>query len=138
MSTPALPTPADAFNLLSTQVHQTAFFGKMASQYGIEPQTEKEAQDLFEMAGNLRAAGVNVSAPAAMAEPSSPIEKAAQQLATELGQNPAEAANEQAIKSACAQLAQDPSFYNAVLSLKADEAEKIAAQLGGNQPQAQA
>lgn len=130
MSTPALPTPEDAFTLLSTQVHQQAFFGKLAS-YGIEPQTEKEANDLFEMAGNLRAAGVNVSAPAVAAEPTSPIEKAAQQLAGEMGQNPAQDAHDQALKSACAQLAQDPNVYNAVLSLKADEAEKLAAQLSG-------
>jgi len=135
MSTPTLPTPDEAFALLSAQVHQQAFFGKLA-QAGISPQTEKEASDLLQMAGNLRAAGYDAAQPAPASQTDSPITKAAEKLATQLGQDPAAANRDHAIKSACAQLAQDPNVYNAVLSLKADEAEKLAAQLGGEQAQA--
>ena len=52
-NTQALPDAADAYNQLFDGVHAQVFLGKLAS-YGIQPTTEKEAADLFALAGQLR------------------------------------------------------------------------------------
>lgn len=128
-NTQALPNPADAYNQLFNDVHAQVFLGKLAS-YGIQPTTEKEAADLFALAGQLR----HVDGPEKQAATQSRFGGAVAALDSVLGQSPAgrqqqAVASGQAIKQAAAELMQDPGVYNAVLSLKAHEAAILA---GGN------
>ena len=128
-NTQALPNPADAYNQLFNDVHAQVFLGKLAS-YGIQPTTEKEAADLFALAGQLR----HVDGPEKQAASQSRFGGAVSALDSVLGQSPAgqqqqAAVYGQAIKQAAAELMQDPGVYNAVLALKAHEAAILA---GGN------
>lgn len=128
-NTQALPNPADAYNHLFDDVHAQVFLGKLAS-YGIQPTTEKEAADLFALAGQLR----HVDGPEKQAASQSRFGGAVSALNSVLGQSAVgqqqqAAVYGQAIKQAAAELMQDPSVYNAVLSLKAHEAAILA---GGN------
>lgn len=121
-----LPDPADAYNQLFDGVHAQVFLGKLAS-YGIQPSTEKEAADLFTLAGRLR----HVDGPEKQAADQSRFGGAVSALDSVLGDTPEgrqqSAANGQrAIKQAAAELMRDPSVYNAVLSLKAHEAAVLA------------
>jgi hypothetical protein len=121
-----LPDPAVAYNQLFDGVHAQVFLGKLAS-YGIQPTTEKEAADLFMLAGRLR----HVDGPEKQAATQSRFGGAVSALDSVLGNTPEGrqqfAANGQrAIKQAAAELMQDPSVYNAVLSLKAYEAAVLA------------
>jgi hypothetical protein len=125
-NTQALPNPAEAYNQLFDGVHAQVFLGKLAS-YGIQPTTEKEAADLFALAGQLR----HVDSPEKQAAAQSRFGGAVSALDSVLGSTPmaqqqAAAIGGQAIKQAAAELAQDPSVYNAVLSLKAHEAAILA------------
>ena len=122
----SLPNPQDAYNQLYSDVHTEVFLGKLAS-YGIQPTTEKEAADLFAIAGQLR----HVDGPEKQAADQSRFGGASNALGTIINQTPAgqqqaAASHQHAIKSAAAQLAQDPSIYNAVLSLKVAEAAVLA------------
>ena len=54
----SLPDPQDAYNQLYRGVHAEVFLGKLAS-YGIQPTTEKEAADLFAIAGQLNPESCN-------------------------------------------------------------------------------
>tara|TARA_Y100000310_G_scaffold247207_1_gene252752 strand:+ start:1087 stop:1506 length:420 start_codon:yes stop_codon:yes gene_type:complete len=131
-----LPEPADAYNNLFEGVHANVFFGKLAN-HGFQPQSEKEAADLLQLAGRLRhvdetekAANANRSR---FAGPTNALDNVMEGAG--LGNaGAAQASNEegQAIKSAAAQLAREPVFYNSVLSLKAHEAAVLAQQNGGN------
>lgn len=121
-----LPSPEDAYTQLFDGVHSQVFFGKLAS-HGIQPTTEKEAQDLFNLAGRLR----HVDGPEKQAETQSRFGGAISALDSVLGNTPEGrqriAANgRQAVKQAAAELMQDPGVYNAVLSLKAQEAALLA------------
>jgi len=122
----SLPNPQDAYNQLYSDVHTEVFLGKLAS-YGIQPTTEKEAADLFAIAGQLR----HVDGPEKQAADQSRFGGASDALGTIMNQTPAgqqqaAASHQHAIKSAAAQLSQDPSVYNAVLSLKLADAAALA------------
>jgi|GEM_PF-3630859 len=122
----ALPNPAEAYQQLFDNVHAQVFLGKLAS-YGIQPTTEKEATDLFELAGQLR----HVDGAEKQAANYSRFEGAVSALDSVLGASPAAAQQQvavhnQAIKQAAAELAADASVYNAVLSVKAAEAAILA------------
>tara|TARA_R110000751_G_scaffold307791_1_gene431607 strand:- start:346 stop:744 length:399 start_codon:yes stop_codon:yes gene_type:complete len=122
----SLPNPQDAYNQLYSDVHTEVFLGKLAS-YGIQPTTEKEAADLFAIAGQLR----HVDGPEKQAADQSRFGGASNALGTIMNQTPAgqqqaAASHQHAIKSAAAQLSQDPSVYNAVLSLKLADAATLA------------
>ena len=121
-----LPDPRDAYNKLYQDVHAEVFLGKLAS-YGIQPTTEKEAADLFAIAGQLR----DVEGSEKQAADQSRFGGASDALGTIMNQTPAGqqqaiVANQQAVKHAVDQLSEDPSIYNAVLSLKAAEAAVLA------------
>ena len=121
-----LPDPRDAYNKLYQDVHAEVFFGKLAS-YGIQPTTEKEAADLFAIAGQLR----DVPDSEKQAADQSRFGVAAEALGTIVNQTPAGQqqaafAQQQAVKQAVDQLSQDPSIYNSVLSLKVAEAAVMA------------
>jgi hypothetical protein len=131
-----LPQPADAYNHLFEGVHANVFFGKLAN-HGFQPQSEKEAADLLELAGRLR--HVDETEKAASAEHSrfGVATDALNGIMSDAGlgnTKVAQAHNEesQAIKAAAYQLANDPAIYNSVLSLKAHEAAVLAQQNGGN------
>lgn len=119
MSENQLPNPADAYNQLFDNVHAQVFLSKLAS-YGIQPTTDKEAMDLFALAGHLR----HVDNPVKQAADQSRFSGAVEALSSVTNQSPA--IREGAIKQAAAELMQDPSVYNAVLSLKAYEASALA------------
>lgn len=121
-----LPDPADAYNQLFDGVHAQVFLGKLAS-YGIQPSTEKEAADLFTLAGRLR----HVDGPEKQAADQSRFGGAVTALDSVLGNTPegrqqSAVEGQQAIKLAAAELMQDSGVYNAVLSLKAHEAAVLA------------
>jgi hypothetical protein len=125
-NTQALLNPAVAYDQLFNNVHAQVFLGKLAS-YGIQPTTEKEAADLFALAGQLR----HVDGPEKQAAAQSRFGGAVSALdsvldSTPMAQRQASAIGANAIKQAAAELAQDPSVYNAVLSLKAHEAAILA------------
>ena len=131
-----LPDPAEAYNNLFEGVHANVFFGKLAN-HGFQPQSEKEAADLLQLAGRLRHVDENEKAASI---DQSRFEGPAQALdgilsGAGLGEVKAAKAYDEethAIKAAAAQLAQEPLFYNSVLSLKAHEAAVLAQQNGGN------
>mgnify|MGYP003681252876 CR=1 FL=1 len=108
----SLPNPQDAYNQLFHNVHAEVFFGKLAS-YGIQATTEKEAADAEKQAAESSRFGGAVSALNNITtQPTTPAQRYQ--------------AQGQAIKQAASQLAQDPSIYNAVISLKAHEAAVLA------------
>ena len=121
----ALPELETAYNNLFEGVHANVFFGKLAN-HGIEPQNEKEAADLLELAGRLRGVD-NEEKEAGDSRFANPVGA----LSDVLGETPqgkqAPAQEEaQAYKQAAAALAQEPVFYNSVLALKANEAAILA------------
>ena len=121
----ALPEVGEAYNNLFEGVHANVFFGKLAN-HGIEPQNEKEAADLLELAGRLRGVD-NEEKEAGDSRFANPVGA----LSDVLGETPqgrlAQAQEEaQAYKQAAAALAQEPVFYNSVLALKANEAAILA------------
>ena len=125
-NTQALPDPADAYRQLFDGVHAQVFLGKLAS-YGIQPTTEKEAVDLFALAGRLR----HVDGAEKHAAAQSRFSGAVSSLDSVLDASSATAqqqfaVRDQAIKQAAYELARDPGVYNAVLSLKAAEAALLA------------
>lgn len=125
----SLPDPADAYNQLFEGVHANVFFGKLAN-HGFQPQSEKEAADLLQLAGRLRHVEDNEKAASASQSRFGGAVGALDQAMGVSAQS-AELAESQAIKAAAAQLAEDPAIYNSVLSLKAAEAA-VLAQQGGN------
>jgi hypothetical protein len=136
-----LPNPEQAYNHLFDTVHGQVFFGKLA-EAGFAPTTQKEAQDMLELAGKLRLAEEDPQVKQAAAA-ASPLSQAANALDGVLTQNGMDgqlkqaAAVEQdtALKQAVGHLLQDRDVYNSVLALKAAEAEQIAADIGLTQPQ---
>tara|TARA_R100000005_G_C4863577_1_gene123674 strand:- start:175 stop:573 length:399 start_codon:yes stop_codon:yes gene_type:complete len=116
-----LPDVGEAYNNLFEGVHANIFFGKLA-QAGIQPQNEKEAADLIELAEKLRGVNDNEKQ-AGDSRFSGPVNA----LGAVIGETPqgqqAQAIEEaQSIKAAAAELAKEPVFYNSVLALKAHEA----------------
>lgn len=126
----ALPELETAYNNLFEGVHANVFFGKLAN-HGIDPQNEKEAADLLELAGRLRGVD-NEEKEAGDSRFANPVGA----LSEVLGETPqgkqAQAQEEaQAYKQAAAALAQEPVFYNSVLALKANEAAILASSQNG-------
>jgi hypothetical protein len=138
----ALPEPQQAFDTLFQNVHANVFFTKLA-QFGYQPVNEKEASDLLELAGKLRAAEQAAQIKQA-SSPDSPIAAANRDLDRVLAQQGLDAGVKQAsaqehnvaISQAAAQLSADPAIYNAVLSIKAAEAEQVAEALNLRNTQA--
>lgn len=126
-SNQALPNPDDAYSHLFQNIHAQVFLGKLASEYGIQPATEKEATDLFEIAAQLR----GHDNPVKQAADQSRFGDAASALnsvlqSTPEGQQKLAYTQDYAVKQAAAALMQDPAVYNSVLSLKAEEAAQLA------------
>ena len=121
----ALPELETAYNNLFEGVHANVFFGKLAN-HGIDPQNEKEAADLLELAGRLRGVD-NEEKEAGDSRFANPVGALNSVLSETPQGRQAQAQEEaQAYKQAAAALAQEPVFYNSVLALKANEAAILA------------
>jgi len=121
----SLPDPQAAYSHLFDNVHSQVFFGKLAS-FGIQPTTDKEASDLFELAARLRHVDTEKQASS-----ESRYGGALQALDQTLGRSPEgqqqkAAAQQQAVKQAAANLMEEEGIYNAVLALKAQEAATLS------------
>ena len=112
-----LPAYQDAYQHLTNNVRAQVLFGRMAS-YGIEPQNFKEAQDLYEIAGKMRAVRESQEK---VAMDQSRFSESTDALNQYLGFSPNYSQPQEqamAIKQAAAELMQDPAIYNSVLSLR--------------------
>lgn len=108
---------ADAsYNVLVAQVHAPVFFNKLASVYGIVPQTQEEARDLLLLAADTRNAHEQQQVKQASARGTFYAE-ARRDLSTVLGtaglQQPVE--DRTHIKQAAAAAAQNPLIAEAAL-----------------------
>lgn len=127
-----LPDPQVAYNTLFDGIHQQVFFNKLAS-HGYSPQNEKEATEMLELAGKLRFVEDEEEK---IASDESRVSGASQALDNVLGIGGGQAKAQEealAIKQAAAAIAEDPTFYNSVLSLKAAEAAAMAEQMAPQQ-----
>jgi|SRR5262245_7914803 len=128
-----LPDFDSAYATIFDGVHQQVFFQKLAS-FGRFPQSQEQAVVMLKLAGDLRSAEEELVAKQA-ADAADPYLAALNDLhglAGGGGQPATATAELHAMKAAADELAGDPTFYNAVLSLKAEEADRVARQLGYN------
>lgn len=133
MSANLLPDPQAAYDHLFQGVHQRVFFQKLANA-GYACDSPQQAGYLLDLAGRLRlaneehavktASAANDPYAAALAH----LDGALQQSGYGSVKQAAAADEEWAIKSAAADLMDDPDMYNAVLSLKQAQADLAAQQ----------
>lgn len=129
----ALPPADAAYNNLFDDVHARVFFTKLASVYGFPAETPEDQQYLLQLAGRLR--HVAQAEKTASVSPYGAALSSLDQVMGAAGMDqPMQAARaqeaEMSIKQAAAELAEDPTIYNSVLALKAQEAAAVAQQLG--------
>jgi hypothetical protein len=127
-----LPDSQTAYNNLFEGVHARIFFAKCASA-GIYPRNQAEAGMMLETAGKLRqlAEAEQVKTAAAHDSPFYRMNAGLDNVLSQYGINAPRAGyqeQESAIKQAAAELSADPTFYNSVLALKAEQAEALKAQ----------
>lgn len=130
----ALPTDDQAFDHLYTNLSQRVFFNKLAAA-GFAPTTPDEAAALLEMGAQLDVMAEHGGVKQAADGGDSAILQARAALdqycgaarITPVWQKQAAAEEAASRRRVAVELAQDPTFYNAVLVLKAAEA---AEQLG--------
>lgn len=127
MSTP-LPTAEDAYAMLFRDVHEQVFFRKCAAA-GFVPRTEAEAVTMLNIAGKLRAVSENSQVKAAGAQDNALVQMDAglDRWLADNGFGPS-VPEDVGFRKAAAELAADPAVYNAVLALKAEEANNAKAQ----------
>jgi uncharacterized lipoprotein YajG len=125
----ALPAPEQAFGHLFDSVHQEVFVNKLAAA-GMMPKSAEELQGYYELAGKLRAANEHPAVKQAAAQESKVAELNASldSVLADMGVDSGvkEAAEQEAdlsYQQAAAYLAQDPSIYNSVLSVKLAQAQ---------------
>lgn len=135
MTTPVLPDTDTAYNNLFMGIHQRVFFQKCAAA-GYNPRNQQEAQWMLEKAGQLRALEQAAETKSAgdTNNPYNRVDAAIDQLMVQYGlsDNVKQAQFQEqnlAIRQIAQDLAQDPTFYNSILSLKAAEAQDIQQQL---------
>jgi hypothetical protein len=135
----ALPTRQDALNTIFEGVHARVFFNKCAAA-GLVPSTLEEQEYMLKTAGYLRALEEAEQEKQAAAQGNF-FQAMAQSLEPVLHQRGIQIAPyvspeaDIGIKRAADELANDPAIYNAVLSLKAHEAEQIRQETLGWQGQ---
>lgn len=130
-----LPDPQAAYDHLFQNVHSRVFFQKLAAA-GYTYETPQQAATILELAGQLRLANQEQAVKVAAAS-NDPYAAALSHLNGVLhdhGFNSVKqaAANDEAwaVKSAAAQLMEDPDMYNSVLALKQAQADFAAANGG--------
>lgn len=128
-----LPDPQAAYDHLFQGVHQRVFFQKLAAA-GYQPESAQQAGYMLQLAGKLRLAQQEQQVKAA-ADGNDPYAAALSHLDGVLGdagygsvKQAAAEEQEWAIKSAAAELMEDPDVYNSVLSLKQAQADYYAQQ----------
>ncbi len=130
-----LPKPDDAYSFLLQEAHAKTFFQKLAS-YGWHPRTVEESQWMLETAAKLRVLHAEDRQKQASAK-NNPFQAMSAHLdrvfeANGLPNGVKQAAAQsldQSLRDAANMLANDPRFYDSVLSLKVAEAKNISAQL---------
>jgi hypothetical protein len=108
--------PEEAYNVLVAQVHAPVFFNKLASVYGIAPQTQEEARELLLMAGQLRNAHEQEGTKQASAR-GSYFAEARRDLNTVLANNGFQPLvdDDSTVKRAAAEAAQNPLIKEAAV-----------------------
>jgi len=112
--------PDSAYALVHHKVYTPVFFSKLASDYGIRPQSEEEAYEMMNMAAQLREAHEQGQTKAA-GRGSSLLKAAHEHLNNALaseGFNVSDP-NKGLVEKAAAEVARDPAVAHAVLSLQA-------------------
>lgn len=128
-----LPDPQTSYDTLALGVRARVFFNKLAAA-GIAPRNDDEAHLMLETAGKLRHISESAAVKQAAAEdnPFVQLNNGVDALMAQYGLGQVKAAGfsdaDVAYKQAAADLMQDPSIYNAVLSLKAEDAKAVQAQ----------
>lgn len=131
-----LPDPKVAYDTLYRDVYASSFFGRLA-QHGVTPATEKQAEHFLGLAGKLRAYAEDDRTKQA-ADAADPVAEAESALDSVLARNGfgrlTKAAQEADVArhNAAVRLANDANVYNAVLTLKAAQAQEVAERLGLN------
>lgn len=132
-----LPDPQAAYDHLFQNVHQRVFFQKLAAS-GYHYENAEQAGYLLQLAGKLRLANQEQQVKAASSG-SDPYAAALSHLDGVLGDagfNSVKVAAAQdqdwAIKQAAAELMEDHSMYNSVLSLKQAQADQYAREQAAN------
>lgn len=129
-ATPTLPDPQTAYNTLFDGVHARIFFTKCA-QAGYRPQSREEAQWMLETVGKLRQVREIEKSAAVQRSPYQEMSRHLDSVLQKAGFDTASTEEaDLSYKQAAAQLAADPTFFNATLSLKIAEANQVAAALG--------
>ena len=125
-----LPDPQTAYDTLLHGVHERVFFHKLAAA-GLVPSTPEEAAAMLDTAFQLRMLreSPNVKQAAAENNPVFQMQTGLHSLMEQYGLRQQQHATDINIKHAAASFADDPVMYNAVLALKAAEAENAQAQL---------
>ncbi len=115
---PRTLTPNESYDVLVAQVHAPVFFNKLASVYGIVPQTQDEARELLLMAGQLRNAHEQDATKQANARGNFYAE-ARRDLTNALGQSGVNTLPEDysAVKNAAAEAVKNPLTREAALVL---------------------
>lgn len=127
-----LPDATTAYNTLFEGVHSRVFFQKCAAA-GFHPRSTEEAAWMLETAGKLRMINEHaaVKQAAARENPYYQMASGLDAVMVQYGLTPPAQPRvevEAGFKQAADALAADPTFYNAVLSLKAAEGEQLRAE----------
>ena len=132
-TTASLPGTKEAYDTLFQGIHERVFFAKCAAA-GFAPRTRDEANWMLDTAFKLRqvSEAKQVKEAASQDNPFFKMNAALDKLMAEHGldqyqKQAAFEAQEVGFRKAAAELANDPTFYNAVLSLKAAEAQQLKA-----------
>lgn len=118
-----------AYATVRYRLYAPALFGKLASDYGIQPADDEEAQSILTIVDQLRAAGQTTSVKEASARKQL-LQEASADLSRVTGAPPATAAAEtQQIKAAAAELVEsNPTLRDAALLYRDYLGQVLAAQ----------
>lgn len=125
-----MPDGQTAYNNLFQGIHQRVFFNKCAAA-GFKPVNDQQASWMLDTAGRLRFVEQQSGVKQAQdgTDPFYVMNQALQaqmnKMGLDFGGEQRQAEEEWAIKGAAEELMQDPTFYNSVLALKAEEAEDL-------------
>lgn len=121
--------PDSAYALVHHRVYTPVFFSKLASDYGIRPQSERQAMEMLQMAAQLREAHDNGQTKAAAS--GHDLLGAAHAHLNQVLANEGFAVgapDDGLVEKAAAEVALDPEIAHAVLSLQAGAAMSMAQQ----------
>jgi len=122
--------PDSAYALVHHKVYSPVFFSKLASDFGIQPQSEAEAMEMMNMAAQLREAHEQGQTKAASGGHGTMLGAAREHLNNALANEGYDVSQptDGLVEKAAADVANDPEIAHAVLSLQAGAAHAMAAQ----------